>query len=113
MIKNIIKSRPIHKEDRLLPNMKPRELTLEFKDVEELDELQLIKIHSTLRSLKRSLKRQLAQYPEWDNTLRIQAVILCKECSNQQQAQVEMQSSKNIRLTRCLHLTQEKIDVKD
>jgi len=91
--------------------LKARELTLEFKNIDKLDELELIKIHSTLRSLKRSLKRQLAQYPEWDQTLRIQAVLLCSECAKNKQAKVEMQSSKHIRITRCMHLTENKVDI--
>ena len=94
-----------------MKQLKARELTLEFKNIDTLDELELIKIHSTLRSLKNSLKRQLKQYPEWDETIRVQAVILCTECSKDKAAQVQYQSSKNIRITRCLHLTDAGVEV--
>lgn len=89
-----------------LPSLQAREVTLELRN--QPTDLDAKSINKTLNKIQKSLQYQLSKYEYWDKTLRIQAIILCDECSIEKTARVEYKNTtKHTRLAVCMHIQDE------
>lgn len=86
------------------PKLTVRELTLEYRNIPAQDPILEEQIERTLKKLESSLKRQMLNYPDWDTTLRIQAILLCEDCSKEKSTRIEYTATKHTKLARCMHL---------
>lgn len=84
--------------------VKPREITLEIRDVDKRSHKKMQKINNTLKEIKDLVQDRLKTIDNWDETLRVQSVFLCKKCSKVKATNVHVQSNKHLRLVVCDHL---------
>lgn len=87
------------------PTLYIREVTIELRNIEP-DE-NIVEMGSTVNLLKnmgKALEKQLSKQISWNGDLRVQSVLLCKECSDGETTQVDFEATDHLKLARCKHL---------
>jgi hypothetical protein len=87
------------------PTLHIKEVTIELRNIEpEEDIVEMGTTVNLLKSIGKILEKQLSKRMSWNSELRVQAVLLCKECSTTKSTQVDFEATDHLRLAKCKHL---------